>query len=73
MKKMKMLLLGVIVLSLVAGISMAKIQQRDCDPDPDCCVCIEFVDADGDGFCDYCDGCIPNPPKDGTGRKKGKS
>ena len=73
MKKMKMLLLGVLVLALFASVTMAKIQQRDCDPDPDCCACTEFVDVGGDGVCDNCDGCIPDPPKDGTGRKKGKS
>ena len=76
MKKMKMLLLGVLVLALLTGISMAKRNgggDRDRECDPDSCAYVEFVDADGDGVCDNnCDGCIPDPPKDGEGRKNGR-
>ena len=74
MKKMKMLLLGVFVLALLAGASIAK-QQRggDRDRDPDSCECIQFVDDNADGICDNCGDCDPDPPEDGTGRKKGRN
>ena len=71
MKQMTMLLLAVLVLALLGTVSMAKIQQQDCEGGPGSGECTEFVDIDGDGICDNCDGCIADPPKDGTGRKKG--
>ena len=64
MKKMSLVLASILVLTLFVGISTAKIQQRDCDRDQDCCVCDQFVDLDGDGICDGCDGCIPAPKGD---------
>ena len=64
MKKMTLALASILVLTLFVGISTAKIQQRDCDRDQDCCVCDQFVDLDGDGICDGCDGCIPTPKGD---------
>lgn len=75
MKKMRMLLLGVFVLALLAGASIAKQQgegggDRDRDRDPDSCECIQFVDENADGICDNSGDCIP---EDGTGRKKGRN
>ena len=72
MKKMRILLLEILVLALLGSASMTKMQQRDCEGGPGSGECTEFVDIDGDGVCDNCDGCIADPPKDGTGRKKGK-
>lgn len=73
MKKMMMLLMGVLVLALFVGISTAGDCNRDCDQN--CCVCDEFVDVDGDGICDECGGCIPVPKgedDDGDGIPNGQ-
>jgi len=41
-------------------------QQQDRDRDR-LCDCGQFIDMDGDGFCDNCD--CPGMPQDGTGRQ----
>ena len=87
MRKVWLVLAGVVFLFLFAGISVAK-GPAACAQD--CCVCDQFVDANGDGVCDLCDGCIPQgddddgdgipngqdddyvPPQDGSGSQRGK-
>ena len=87
MKKMWMVLIGVVFAFLVIGMTTVK-AQAVCDKD--CCVCQQFVDEDGDGICDLCNGCIPQgddddgdgipngqdddyiPPQDGDGNQKGR-
>ena len=63
MKKMLILIVGILIIALFAGIATAKIQQRDRDRDRDC-TCGQFIDVDGDGICDNCNGCIPSPKGD---------
>ena len=42
------------------------IQQQDRDRDH-ICDCGNYIDADGDGYCDNCD--CPGAPQDGTGNQ----
>ncbi len=61
MSKMWFVLAGIVILGLVAGISAGMGTALCC---LDECVCGQYVDADGDGICDLCDGCIPVPKGD---------
>ena len=61
MKKMSIVLAGIVLLFLCVGLSTAKLHAA-CSRD--CCTCDQFVDEDGDGICDYCDGCISVPQGD---------
>ena len=73
MKKMSMLLIGLVVLVVMVGMSTAGTQQRLRDCDQDCCTCDQFVDLDGDGICDNCDECIPQgEDDDGDGIPNGQ-
>jgi len=72
MKKMGIIVAGIIFLFLLIGISTVKVHAA-CDQD--CCTCCQFVDEDGDGICDLCDGCIPVPQgedDDGDGIPNGQ-
>lgn len=60
MKKMY-LLAGIIFLVVLAGLYVTKSQAACGD---DCCICCQYIDEDGDGVCDLCDGCIPEPQGD---------
>lgn len=88
MKKQWLILAGIVFLFLFIGIAAVNVQASYAK---DGCVCGQYIDADGDGICDLCSGCIlqgpdddgdgiPNgqdddyvPPRDGTGRQKGKN
>jgi hypothetical protein len=61
MKKIWLVLAGITFLFLFAGL-WTTITQAACKGD--CCVCEQYIDADGDGICDLCDGCIPVPQGD---------
>jgi hypothetical protein len=72
MKKMLLVLAGFVFLFVFAGIYVARTQAACGD---DCCVCGQFIDEDGDGICDLCDGCIPDPQgadDDGDGIPNGQ-
>ena len=60
MKKM-IVMAGIVFLILFAGLSMVKARAACAQ---DCCTCGQFIDEDGDGICDLCDGCIPVPQGD---------
>jgi hypothetical protein len=87
MKKMWLVLAGVVVLFLFVGIAAVRVQAACGD---NCCQCQQFIDEDGDGICDLCNGCIPQgddadgdgipngkdddytPPQDGSGKQNKK-
>lgn len=68
MKKMWFVMAGV-VFFLLLGISAVKVHAV-CD---NCCVCQQFIDEDGDGICDLCNGCVPQgADDDGDGIPNGQ-
>lgn len=69
MKKMWIVLAAAMFLFLFAGISVVKVKAA-CG---DCCVCGQYIDENGDGICDLCDGCIPQgDDDDGDGIPNGQ-
>ena len=60
MKTRWLILAGIVFLFLFIGI--AAVKAHACPQD--WCVCGQYIDADGDGICDLCDGCIPAPKGD---------
>lgn len=69
MKKMGCVLAGVVFLFLVIGITAVKVQA--CAQNG--CICQQFIDENGDGICDLCNGCIPQgPDADGDGIPNGQ-
>ena len=69
MKKMWLVLAGVAFLFLVIGITAVKVQA--CEQNG--CICQLFIDEDGDGICDLCNGCIPQgDDADGDGIPNGQ-
>lgn len=70
MKKQMLILAGVVFLFLFMGI--VSVQVKACCAN-DGCLCGQFIDADGDGICDLCSGCIPQgPDDDGDGIPNGQ-
>ncbi len=70
MKTQGLILASIVFLFLFIGIAAVKVHAC-CDQD--CCTCCQFVDEDGDGVCDFCDGCIPQgPDDDGDGIPNGQ-
>ena len=68
MKNMWLLIVCAAFLFLFVGMSQAK-QTAAKSGD---CVC-QFIDEDGDGICDLCDGCIPQgEDDDGDGIPNGQ-
>lgn len=66
---MCLLLAGIVCLILFAGTSVG----RPAVCPRDYCVCGQYIDADGDGVCDLCDGCIPQgADDDGDGIPNGQ-
>lgn len=70
MKKELLVLASFVFLFLFMGITAA--QGKACCTD-DGCVCGQFIDEDGDGICDFCDGCVPQgADDDGDGIPNGQ-
>jgi hypothetical protein len=70
MTKKWLLLVAVVCLFLCTGVSVGKGPAAGAQ---DCCVCGQCVDADGDGICDLCNGCVPQgDDDDGDGIPNGQ-
>jgi hypothetical protein len=71
MKAQWLVLASVVFVFMFIGIAIVDVHAVCCNPDA--CVCGQYVDADGDGICDLCDGCIPQgDDADGDGIPNGQ-
>ena len=69
MKTQWLILASIVFLFLFIGIAAVEVQACG----QDCCTCGQFIDADGDGICDLCNGCIPQgDDADGDGSPNGQ-
>ena len=70
MKTQWLILAGIVFLFLFIGVAAVNVQAC-CAQDG--CVCGQFIDVDGDGICDLCNGCIPQgDDADGDGIPNGQ-